>query len=706
MNPPIFENYGGYYHLRISTAEDLKHLLNLNDGRWLATSCPRFGVNVDSAFLSYLDEDGNSRIVSDEVRRAVEWTFERLKPDPSWTTRQASLPVRLIREETPQGKALIVAIRHILEHQGRPEATEISLEEIRNHQKIMANAVYNGDGVIPPECIENPEIQAFIRDLITVYGGSPDLSGREGIESAHLDRFVSEASAYLEWHAQRTTVLPYGESTPTMFETLKAVRDRVELFYAQCALARFDPRVLEQARLREEELQEMIWSPREAILERLRLAPLATPNPKSILRFDEVNELDREAIARFRNTVILPLLGERDQLHESEWRSLVNAFSDYERWLASKPETPLEALGAEKLRAYWEAPFVGNLRAMIEADREVAAELQEIQNLEKTVLYHQWLWEFANNYASFPRLFSPKERALFQMGTLILDAREYFFALRVENRASHANLAKNAGLFLLYLRVTGAHPSETFEVVVPVTRGSSTGLYVGRRGVFYGVDGKEYDAEITQIIENPINFWESIKDPLRRIRDLITTRAELLAQSVQKEVETRVTHVTSRVETGVQSSLRTVPQTTSSSETPLPTAALKPTAGARDLMIGTGFVVAGLATSFKFLADTAEKLREPGALLRLFYILSASAGAFLVVIMAVTSLTAWMKLRRRDLGVLLQAGGWAINGRIRVTAKMGRLFVRPVTLPRNAKHLRRDLISSLEKLTRPPTWKR
>lgn len=706
MNPPVFENYGGHYHLRISTAEDLRHLLSLNDGRWLATSCPRFGVNVDATFLSYLDEDGNGRIVSDEVRRAVAWTFERLEPAPSWTTRQTSLPLKLIREETPQGKALVVAARHILENQNRPEATEITLEEIRNRQRIMANAVYNGDGVIPPECIEDPETRAFVHDLITAYGGLPDISGREGIGSSHLDRFVVEASAYLEWHAQRATALPYGESTPTMFEALKAVRDRAELFYAQCALVRFDPRVLEQARLREEELREMLWAPREVILEQLRRAPLATPNPESVLRFDEVNELDREAIARFRNALVLPLLGERDQLHEAEWRSLVSAFANYERWLASKPTTPLEALGAEKLRAYRDAPFVENLRAMIEADQEVAAELQEIQNLEKLTLYHQWLWEFANNYVSFPRLFSPKERASFQMGTLVLDAREYSLALRVENRASHANLAKNAGLFLLYLRVTGAHPSETFEVVVPVTRGSSIGLYVGRRGVFYGLDGKEYDAEITQIIENPINFWESIKEPFRRLRDLITTRAELIAQSVHKEAETRVTQVTSRLETGVQSSLRTAPQTEPSPEASSPPAAPKTTAGARDLMIGTGFVVAGLATSLKFLADTAEKLRQPGALLRLFYVLSASAGAFLAAIMAVTALTAWLKLRRRDLGILLQAGGWAINGRIRVTAKMGRLFVRPVTLPRNAKRLRRDLVSSLEKLSRPPTWKR
>ena len=202
-----------------------------------------------------------------------------------------------------------------------------------------------------------------------------------------------------------------------------------------------------------------------------------------------------------------------------------------------------------------------------------------------------------------------------------------------------------------------------------------------------------------------------MKQPIRRIRDLIASRTEQLAQSVQKEAESQVTKATSRVETGVQSSLRDAPQATGQPPQvvggapdvpPVPTAEAphKTSGNARDLMIGAGFVVAGLATSVKFLADTADKLRQPGAIQSLLYVVTATVGVFFAVIMAVTTVTAWLKLRKRDLGVLLQAGGWAINGRMRATAKIGRLFVRPSRLPRDAKRQRKDLVSSLEKLAR------
>ena len=33
---PVFHKYGGHYHLRISTIEDLEYILELPDGRWTA----------------------------------------------------------------------------------------------------------------------------------------------------------------------------------------------------------------------------------------------------------------------------------------------------------------------------------------------------------------------------------------------------------------------------------------------------------------------------------------------------------------------------------------------------------------------------------------------------------------------------------------------------------------------------------------------
>jgi len=140
-----------------------------------------------------------------------------------------------------------------------------------------------------------------------------------------------------------------------------------------------------------------------------------------------------------------------------------------------------------------------------------------MQNLEKLLLYHQWLFEFVNNYASFPHLFSIDQKAMFEMGTLILAGREFIFSIKVENIPSHAKLAKNSGICLIYLHVTGSRPEEAFDIAVPVTRGGTSELYVGKRGVFFSKSGKEFDAQIVQIVENPISLWESLKEPFRKV---------------------------------------------------------------------------------------------------------------------------------------------------------------------------------------------
>ncbi|MBM3238734.1 hypothetical protein FJZ31_20785 [Candidatus Poribacteria bacterium] len=718
---PIFEKYGGYYHLRISKIEDLEYLLMLADGRWMATSCPLFGLNVDPALLRFLDADGNGRIVSSEVRAAVRWLRERLRPYDTWITKQASLPLNIINIDHPDGKALESTARRLLRNLNLPNTTEISLEQVRNGQKIMAQADYNGDGIIPIEIIKEPETAQFACDLVATLAGVSDASGRKGINEAILDQFKKEANAYLQWYDQgiipegqtATAIMPFGAATPTMFQALAATADKVEQFFTQCALIRFEARMAERISPRDEELARLDYKDRQAILEHLRLAPLARPNPEGILSLDEgINEVYRGPINALRRQVLVPLFGEETTvLTEAQWRQILEKFARYEAWVKAKPGTAVEPLGVDQLRAYLAAPHDAAIRALIVEDKAVAGEIQQLQNLEKLLLYHQWLFEFVNNYVSFPYLFNPKRRATFEMGTLVLWGREFTFGIRVENRAVHSLLAKNSGIYLLYLQITGAKPEETFEIAVPVTRGDAKNFYVGKRGVFFTVTGQELDAQIMQIIENPISLWESIKEPFRRVYAMIGARFTQVATAIQKETETAITGTTSSQQT-IQTGLRQVQQT---ADQPAASTAVQPQPPAmpagvpgptvpgttrnstlRDLMIGAGFLVAGVGTAMKFLVDAARQLTQPQTL----YMLLIMIGIFLVVTILVTALAAWKKLRQRDLGVLLQASGWAINGRMRLIRAMARFFTRKTRIPKGARRHRKELLIPLEHLSR------
>jgi hypothetical protein len=60
-----------------------------------------------------------------------------------------------------------------------------------------------------------------------------------------------------------------------------------------------------------------------------------------------------------------------------------------------------------------------------------------------------------------------------------------------------------------------------------------------------------------------------------------------------------------------------------------------------------------------------------------------TAIGVLCVIMAVSLpsvVLAWFKLRRRDLGAILNAGGWAVNRPLRFSQKLAKRFTRKVGL--------------------------
>ena len=67
--------------------------------------------------------------------------------------------------------------------------------------------------------------------------------------------------------------------------------------------------------------------------------------------------------------------------------------------------------------------------------------------------------------------------------------------------------------------------------------------------------------------------------------------------------------------------------------------------------------------------------------------------ALLGVMLAISGpsvLIAWMKLRERSLGPILDASGWAINGRMKINLPLGRSLSQQAQVPSNAERSLRD----------------
>jgi hypothetical protein len=95
---------------------------------------------------------------------------------------------------------------------------------------------------------------------------------------------------------------------------------------------------------------------------------------------------------------------------------------------------------------------------------------------------------------------------------------------------------------------------ETMKIVACFTQGDADYLMVGRNGVFYDRKGRDWDATIVRIVENPISirqaFWAPYKKALKFVEDQIARFAQAKQKASDEHVETTAARVTDTATAG------------------------------------------------------------------------------------------------------------------------------------------------------------
>jgi hypothetical protein len=268
---------------------------------------------------------------------------------------------------------------------------------------------------------------------------------------------------------------------------------------------------------------------------------------------------------------------------------------------------------------------------------------------------------------------------MFEEGSVVMDGRWFNFALQVPDLGEHAEVVDDSSMFVMYVELTRARQPDARTVAVPVTSGTIGNLRVGKRGVFFDVHGKEYDARIVRIIENPVSFKETLLAPFASLGRLIVGKIEAISGSAQKELESTVSRTADQVQTGVQQTVREAPQASGAPAGAQQSAQAQQQAAStsrRDLLVGASVSVAALSSAFAFITKTLSDLRLTTVLA------AVMIGLLLVFLPSV--IVAFLKLRRRDLSSILEGSRWAINARMRLTRKQRRQFTREEPYPEDA----------------------
>jgi hypothetical protein len=671
-----FFRAGGFDQVNIESGADLLALNELDQKLWVALACPTTGLEFDARTLALIDSDKDGRVRAPEVLAAVKWACGCLKDPNEVIKAPAQLSLSAINDATPEGKQLLSSAKQILKNLGKADAAAITVEDTTDTARIFGQTQFNGDGIITADSADDKPTKDVINDIIACVGWEVDRSGKPGISQAKVDLFFAEAAAFSDWWKKAETdanARPLGGTSDAAAAALKAVKAKIDDYFTRCRLAAFDARAANA--LNREEKEYLALAAKDLTITSAEIAgfPLAQVAAGKPLPLKEgINPAWAAAMAEFEAQVAKPLLAGKTAMTESDWAAITAKFAAYDAWAGAKAGAGVEKLGLKRVREILSGKNKESLTALIAKDKALEPEANSIAAVERLARYTRDLYKLVNNFVSFRDFYSRKDKAIFQAGTLYLDQRSCELCLTVEDAGRHAAMAGLAGTYLAYCDCVRKATGEKMNIVAAFTAGDSDNLMVGRNGLFYDRKGRDWDATITKIIDNPISirqaFWAPYKKLVRMVEEQVAKRAATADAAATAKLQ-----ATAEAAAHVD---KTKPEPPKKIDTG--------TLAAIGLVLTT--LLAALGGIFGKIMGLA------------WWQIPLALMAIVLAISLPSMVIAWLKLRKRNLGPILDANGWAVNARAKVNVPFGGSLTQLATLPPGAQ---RNLVDPFAEKRRP-----
>jgi hypothetical protein len=661
-----FFRAGGFDQVKLATGADLANLSQLDLKLWVALACPTTGLEFDARTLALIDADKDGRIRAPEFIAAIQWAVARLRSPDSLVSSKDALPLAAIDDSKPEAKVLLASARKILACLGKPTADAVTVEDVADNARIFAQTVFNGDGVIVPESATDDAARSAIADIIATVGSVADRSGKPGVDAAKVDQFMGAAAALDAWFARTESdpaILPLGPGTAAAADAVRTVKSKVDDFFGRCRLAAFDGRAL--AALNRDEKDYAAVAAKDLPITAADVAsfPLATVGPgRSLPLAEGVNPAWAAALATFHAAAVVPLVGPRAVLSEADWLEILRKLGPHECWRAGKAGADVEKLGIERVRALLQPAVRESLAALIARDKAEEAESNAIADVERLVRFHRDLFRLATNFVNFKDLYDGNDPAIFQVGTLYLDQRSCTLCLAVEDAGRHASMAGLAGAYLAYVDCTRRATGEKRSIVAIFSQGDDQNLMVGRNGVFFDRQGRDWDATISKIVSNPISLRQAFLAPYKKFARLIEEQVAKRAAAADSAADAKLANAAEKA---------------ANADKAKPAEAKKVDVGAV-AALGVAFgAIGGFVTAIVTGVSGAFSAHGPLAIVGIVL-------GIMAVISGPSMILAYIKLRKRNLGPILDANGWALNAPARINVPFGTSLTGIAKLPPGA----------------------
>ncbi|MCR5841918.1 MAG: phage holin family protein [Bacteroidales bacterium] len=666
---------GGVVRVNITSGEDIAHLGELDQKLWTVLSCPTKDLAFDERTLQLIDTDGDGRVRVVEVVAAAQWLTSVLKDKDAILKGESVLKLDQINTENEAGQKLYNSAKQILSNLGL-DKDEISVDEASDSVAIFAKTRFNGDGIITAASAEDETLKPLIGTIAEKIGSATDRSGEPGITAEQIEAFYTALADYAAWQADgeaaQADIFPYGDQTAAALSACEALKDKVADYFMRCKLIRFDEAVSAAVDVSADKLGAIGDKNLATQAEEISTYPLARPTKEGLLPFDAINPAWQSAFETLRSLVLDVDFPEAKGITEAQWGTVLAKFGPYTAWLGAKKGEAVESLGLDEVKALLAADRKADLLALVDADKALEAEASSIDDVKKLLLYYRDFFKLLRNFVIFTDFYGRKEgsRGMFEVGKLYIDERCCDLCIKVTDMGAHGDMPKLSGMFLLYCKCTSKTKAAAMDIVAVMTDGNTRDLRPGKNGIFYDLDGGDWDAVITKVVENPISVKDAFWSPYRKVARFVSDKIDKSAADKDADA---LAKLTAKADAGA-----------AGAKQPFDIARFAGIAAA------VGMALAGIGAVLVAIGAAVKNLT--------WWQWIVIIAAVILVISGPSCFIAWRKLRKRNLGPVLNANGWAINSQVLVNILFGK------TLTSVAKYPKMKLDDPYAKRT--PWWRK
>ena len=468
---------------------------------------------------------------------------------------------------------------------------------------------------------------------------------KDEITLADVDAYMSvyEEKCKAEYTATDTEPFepPYGEQSDNVEAVVNALKAKVSDYFMRCKLVQFDADAAPVLDVQVDSIAAISAKNLGDNMAEISGYPIARPRQDGLLPVAVgINPAWQGDMAKLKDLVLDVDYAGAETISEEQWNAVVAKVDAYTAWKTSGDEAMNAAIA-----------------------EQMAAHAAAVEPVERLLRYCRDFYKLLHNFVVMKDFYrrDDSHQAIFQAGKLYIDQRCCELCIRVSDMGKSTASAGKSGMYLLYCHCVSKVKGKEMDIVAAMTDGEVGGLHEGKNAIFYDRDGQDWDATVTKIVDNPISVRQAFMSPYRKFGNWVT---EKITKSAGEKESKQFDEMTSKADTATNNLVVKAEDADAKAKakTEEKKAQMFDIAKFAGIFAAIGLAVGAIGGALASLG---------GFVTAKWYNVILLIAAVVILISGPSMLLAWLKLRKRNLGPVLNANGWAINSNIRVNTTFG-----------------------------------